>query len=173
MCASDSRWKFVRRSEHGAVSNGRISFVYPFHDPKTHTVKARVEMPNPGYRLKPDMFVNAIIKVPLAKGIVVPVTAVVDTGKRQLVWIETSQGMFEPRDVQAGERIEDKVQILSGIKAGDKIAVSGSYLIDSESQLKGGGGQDHSQHSGGGKPEAKGQAAPAKKDSLKMDDMKM
>ena len=100
-------------------------------------------MPNPGHMLRPDMFVNAIIRVPLAKGIVIPVTAVVDTGKRQVVWIETSQGMFEPRDVQAGERIDDKVQILSGIKAGDKVASSGSYLIDSESQLKGGGGQDH------------------------------
>jgi Cu(I)/Ag(I) efflux system membrane fusion protein len=146
--------------------------VYPFHDPKTHTVKARVEMPNTGHMLKPDMFVNAIIRVPLAKGIVVPVTAVIDTGKRQLVWVETSSGMFEPRDVQAGERIDDKIQILSGIKSGDKVAVSGSYLIDSESQLKG-GGQDHSQHTDAVKPESKGQAAPAKKGSLKMDDMKM
>jgi len=145
--------------EHGAVSHGKISFVYPFHDPKTHTVKARVEMPNPKHMLKPDMFVNAIIKVPLAKGIVVPVTAVIDTGKRQLVWVEMSPGMFEPREVKAGERIEDKIQILSGIKAGDKVAVSGSYLIDSESQLKG-GGQDHSQHTGA-KAETKGQQAPA------------
>ena len=180
--------------EHGALFNGRISFVYPFHDPKTHTVKARVEMPNPRHMLKPDMFVNAIIKVPLAKGIVVPVTAVIDTGKRQLVWVEMSPGMFEPREVKAGERIDDKVQILSGIKAGDKVAVSGSYLIDSESQLKGGGGQDHSQHTGA-KPDAKGQTPPtgqqqpqggheghgappaqqppAKKGTLKMDDMKM
>jgi Cu(I)/Ag(I) efflux system membrane fusion protein len=158
--------------EHGAAFNGRISFVYPFHDPKTHTVKARVEMPNPGHMLKPDMFVNAIIRVPLAKGIVVPVTAVIDTGKRQLVWLETSPGIFEPRDVQAGERIDDKIQILSGIKSGDKVAVSGSYLIDSESQLKG-GGQDHGQHTGVVKPESKEQAAPAKKGSLKMDDMKM
>ncbi|MDD2733598.1 MAG: efflux RND transporter periplasmic adaptor subunit [Desulfuromonadaceae bacterium] len=178
--------------EHGAMFNGRISFVYPFHDPKTHTVKARVEMPNPKHALKPDMFVNAIIKVPLAKGIVVPVTAVIDTGKRQLVWVEMSPGMFEPREVQAGERIDDKVQILSGIKAGDKVAVSGSYLIDSESQLKG-GGQDHSQHTGA-KPDTKGQTQsagqqpqgghegqvvapaqqpPAKKGTLKMDDMKM
>jgi len=122
------------------------------------------------------MFVNAIIRVPLVKGIIIPVTAVIDTGKRQVVWVETSPGMFEPRDVQAGERIEDKVQILAGLKAGDRVAVSGGYLIDSESQLKGGGGQDHSQH-GGAKPEAKGQPTPAKppekKDSLKMDDMKM
>ena len=159
--------------EHGAVSHGKISFIYPFHDPKTHTVKARVEMPNPGHMLKPDMFVNAIIRVPLVKGIVVPVTAVIDTGKRQVVWVEMASGMFEPRDVKAGERIEDKVQILSGIKAGEKVAVSGSYLIDSESQLKGGGGQDHSKHTGA-KPDAKGLTpAPAKKDTLKMDDMKM
>jgi Cu(I)/Ag(I) efflux system membrane fusion protein len=174
--------------EHGAAFNGRISFVYPFHDPKTHTVKARVEMPNPGHMLKPDMFVNAIIRIPLVKGIVVPATAVIDTGKRQVVWVEMTPGMFEPREVQAGERIDDKVQILSGIKAGDKVAVSGSYLIDSESQLKG-GGQDHSQHTGT-KPDAKGQAPaagqqqlqggatpaqqpPAKKGTLKMDDMKM
>jgi Cu(I)/Ag(I) efflux system membrane fusion protein len=165
--------------EHGEAFNGRISFVYPFHDPKTHTVKARVEMPNLGHHLKPDMFVNAIIRVPLTKGIVVPVTAVIDTGKRQLVWVEISPNVFEPRDVQAGERIDDKVQIMSGIKAGEKVAVSGSYLIDSESQLKGGAPQDHSQHTGGAKPEAKGQQAPAatqpakKKESLKMDDMKM
>jgi len=183
--------------EHGAAFNGRISFIYPFHDPKTHTVKARVEMANPKNMLKPDMFVNAIIRVPQVKGIILPVTAVIDTGKRQVVWVETSAGMFEPRDVQAGERIDDKIQILSGLKQGDKVAVSGGYLIDSESQLKG-GGQDHSQHTGA-KPDIKGQAPvagqqlpqggheghgtsptsppapqlPAKKGTLKMDDMKM
>jgi Cu(I)/Ag(I) efflux system membrane fusion protein len=182
----------IRSSADAKVTtNGRISFVYPFHDPKTHTVKARVEMANAGQHLKPDMFVNAIIKVPLATGIVVPVTAIIDTGKRQVVWVETTQGMFEPRDVKVGERVDEKAQILSGLKSGDKVAVSGGYLIDSESQLKGGGGQDHSKHTGG-KPDAKAPAtvqqptqggheghgatpamqAPAKK-SLKMDDMKM
>jgi Cu(I)/Ag(I) efflux system membrane fusion protein len=165
-------------TEHGESFKGRISFVYPFHDPKTHTVKARVEMPNPGHRLKPDMFVNAIIRVPLVKGIIVPVTAVIDTGKRQVVWVETTPGMFEPRDVQVGERIEEKVQILSGLKAGDKVAVSGGYLIDSESQLKGGGGHENMpgmkmDEPKGAKPNAKGSPTPAKKDSLKMDDMKM
>jgi membrane fusion protein, copper/silver efflux system len=167
--------------EHGAAFNGRISFVYPFHDPKTHTVKARVEMPNPGHMLKPDMFVNAIIRVPLVKGIVVPVTAVIDTGKRQVVWVETSPGMFEPRDVKVGERIDEKVQILSGLKPGDKVAVSGGYLIDSESQLKGGGG-GHENMPGIKMDDTKGakqpavppaQKPPAKKGTLNMDDMKM
>lgn len=159
----------------GKPFSGRIAFVYPFLDPKTRTVKARVEMPNPGMKLKPDMFVNAVIKIPLGSAIVVPVTAVIDSGKRQVVWVETAEGMFEPRDVQVGQTSDDKIQILSGLTAGDKVAVSGGYLIDSESQLKGGGGQDHSQHGGGAKQETKGQPAPApaKKDSLKMDDMKM
>jgi Cu(I)/Ag(I) efflux system membrane fusion protein len=159
----------------GKPFSGRIAFIYPFLDPKTRTVKARVEMANPGQRLKPDMFVNAVIKVPLGSAIVVPLTAVIDTGKRKVVWVEIDPGIFEPRDVQTGQQSDDKVQILSGIKQGDKVAVSGGYLIDSESQLKGGGGQDHSQHTGA-KPESKGQqpaATPAKKDSLKMDDMKM
>ncbi len=189
--------------EHGMKFNGKISYVYPFHDPKTHTVKARVEMPNPKQMLKPDMFVNATIRVPLAKGIVVPITAVMDSGKRQVLWVETAPGMFEPREVQVGERTDDQVQILSGLKSGEKVAVSGAYLIDSESQLKGGGAVDHSQHTGGAKPTADGQAQasgqnqapaadkkqpqtgheghgappakqqPVKKGPLKMDDMKM
>jgi Cu(I)/Ag(I) efflux system membrane fusion protein len=170
--------------EHGAAFNGRISFIYPFHDPKTHTVKARVEMPNPGNLLKPDMFVNAIIRVPLVKGIVIPVTAVIDTGTRQVAWVETSPGMFEPRDVQVGERVEDKVQILSGLKPGDKVAVSGGYLIDSESQLQLGtrdqkaGTRDQGPGTGNGGHEGHNAPAPAlpppeKKGTLKMDDMKM
>ncbi len=139
--------------QHIAV-HGRIGFVYPFHDPKSHTVKARVELANSGGMLKPDMFVNAIIRVPLVTGIVIPVTAVIDTGKRQVVWVETAPGTFQPRDVRVGERVDDKLQILSGLKPGDKVAVSGGYLIDSESQLKGSGGTE-------------------KMPKMKMDDMKM
>jgi len=155
----------------GKAFSGKIAFIYPFLDPKTRTVKARVEMPNPGVKLKPDMFVNAIIKLPLGSSIVLPVTAVMDSGKRQTVWVETAPGMFEPRDVQVGERTDDKIQILSGVKVGEKVAVSGAYLIDSESQLKGGGGEDHSRHTGG-KPDEKKPQTPAKP-KLNMDDMKM
>ena len=159
------------QSYPGKPFTGRVAFIYPFLDPKTRTVKARVEMPNSGMKLKPDMFVKALIKVPLGAAIVVPVTAVMDSGKRQTVWVESSPGMFEPRDVQVGQQTDDKIQILSGLKSGDKVAVSGAYLIDSESQLKGGGGTDHSQH-GGAKPDGKKEQAPGKK-ALNMDDMKM
>ena len=117
-------------------STGRIAFVYPFLDPKTRTVKARLELANPGMKLKPEMFVNAIIRVPLSPSLVVPVTALMNTGKRKVVWVESSPGMFESRTVQVGQQSGEKVQILSGLQSGDKVAVSGGYLIDSESQLK-------------------------------------
>jgi Cu(I)/Ag(I) efflux system membrane fusion protein len=166
------------QSYPGRSFSGRVTFVYPFLDPKTRTVKARVEMANPGLKLKPDMFVNAVIKVGMGSAIVVPSSAVMDSGKRQVVWVESQPGVFEQREVQVGERANDQAQILSGIKVGEKVAVSGAYLIDSESQLRGGGTQDHSQH-GGTKPatpaapQAPAQQAPAKKDKLNMDDMKM
>ena len=164
----------LSQSFPGKSFPGKIAFIYPFLDPKTRTVKARVEMPNPGMRLKPDMFVNAIIKVPLGSAIVVPVTAVMDTGKRQVVWVESSPGVFEPRNVQVGQRTDDKIQIMSGINQGDKVAVSGAYLIDSESQLKG-GGQDSmpGMKMDGPKDASPPAAAPATKGTLKMDDMKM
>jgi len=172
------RVEIQSQSFPGKPFSGRISFIYPFLDPKTRTVKARVEMANPGMKLKPDMFVRAKVVAGLGKAIIVPVTAVMDTGKRQVAWVETSPGMFEPRDVQLGQRTDDRVQVLSGLKPGDKVAVSGAYLIDSESQLKGGGGHENMP---GMKMDDKKPApatpaaptAPAKKDSLKMDDMKM
>jgi len=87
-------------------------------------------------------------------------------------------GIFEPREVRVGERIDDKMQILSGIKAGDKVAVSGSYLIDSESQLSSGtrdqgSGTGKGVHGGHTAPAPSAKTPPARKDSLKMDDMKM
>lgn len=161
----------------GRAFSGRVAFIYPFLDPKTRTVKARVELPNPGMQLKPDMFVNAVIKVGMGSTVVVPITAVMDSGKQQTVWVEIQPGVFEPRMVQVGQRTDDRIQILSGVKAGEKVAVSGAYLIDSESKLRGGGGEDHSQHVGGAKPESKTPAAPQQpvpaKKPLNMDDMKM
>jgi Cu(I)/Ag(I) efflux system membrane fusion protein len=175
----------------GGTLSGRIALVNPFLDPRSRTVKARVEMANPGMRLKPDMFVSALIKVQLGTALVVPVSAVMDSGKRRLVWVESSPGMFEPRQVQVGQQAGDRVQILSGLRVGDKVAVSGGYLIDSEAQLKGGAGQDHSKHGAGnpatqGQPPATGQHPPGRhggrgaapdhpstNDPLNMDDMKM
>jgi membrane fusion protein, copper/silver efflux system len=176
------RVDITSQSYPGKTFTGTVSYIYPFLDPKTRTVKVRVTLSNAGMRLKPDMFVNAVVKSPLGTGLVVPATAVIDTGKRQVVWVESQPGMFEPRDVKLGARVGDQMQILSGVKQGEKVATSGGYLIDSESQLNSGSGQDHSQHTGtkpvAGQPqgghEGHGAPAPAKKGSgLDMNDMKM
>lgn len=182
------RVEILSQSYPGKTFSGRVSFIYPFLDPKTRTVKVRVEMANPGLKLKPDMFVNASIKAPLGTALVIPTTALMDTGKRQVVWVESQPGMFEPHDVQVGARVGDKVQILSGLKQGDKVAASGGYLIDSESQLAGGsGGGGHEGHAGGAAapsaPGAAGEhqghgtpaapAAPKKGGGIDMGDMKM
>lgn len=178
------RVEILSQSYPGKTFSGRVSFIYPFLDPKTRTVKVRVDLANPGLKLKPDMFVNAQIKAPLGNTLVVPATALMDTGKRQVVWVESQPGMFEPRDVQVGARVGDKVQILSGLKRGDKVAASGGYLIDSESQLSAGsgGGGGHEGHAGGAKapgtaapaaPGAVAPAAPKKSGAMNMDDMKM
>ena len=169
----------LSQSYPGQTFRGKVAFVYPFLDPKTRTVKVRVELANPGLKLKPDMFVNATVRVPLGSAIVVPVGAVMDTGTRQVVWVEMQAGMFEPREVKVGAREGDSIQILSGVKAGEKVASSGGYLIDSEAQLKGSAG-GHEGH--GAKPAtgaedkgAKTPAAPAPKKGggIDMDDMKM
>jgi len=151
-------------SSSGPGLTGRVAFIYPFLDPKTRTVKVRVVLPNQGLRLKPEMYVTARIRVPLGSAVTVPVTALIDTGSRQVVWVESSPGIFEHRDVKGGERSGDQVQLLSGLKPGEKVAVSGGYLIDSEAQLKGGSGHEE---------RAPVAPAPAKKGGLSMDDMKM
>lgn len=157
------------RSYPSETFNGKIKLVYPFLDPKTRTVRIRVELPNPGLKLKPEMFVQATIKIPLADALVVPVGAVMDTGKRQVVWVESRPGLFLPRDVKAGTRSGTGVQILSGLNEGEKIAATGGYLIDSEAQLSRVGETPESSSPAQDRSSGK----PAKKADMDMNDMKM
>jgi Cu(I)/Ag(I) efflux system membrane fusion protein len=118
---------------------GRITYVYPFLNPKTRTNRVRVAVPNQQLLLKPDMGGNATIQVPLGTDLAVPAEAVVNTGDRNLVWLQVEQGVFVPHEVTIGVRYRNDIQILSGLKKDDAIAASGAYLIDSEAQLKPGG----------------------------------
>ena len=113
-----------------------MSFINPFLDPKTRTIKMRVVLPNPGFKLKPEMFVHATIREPLGDCLAVPHSAVMDSGRRKVVWVETAPGAFVARKVAVGARAGDMIQILSGVAAGEMVAASGGYLIDSESQLR-------------------------------------
>ncbi|MGB9712762.1 MAG: efflux RND transporter periplasmic adaptor subunit [Dissulfurimicrobium sp.] len=169
----------VSQSFPGKTFHGRISYIYPFLDPKTRTVRARVEIHNPGLELKPNMFVDVSVKAPLGEVLAVPVTAVIETGRRKVVWVETGQDRFVPHYIETGVRARGYVQVLSGLKEGDMVASSGGYLIDSEAQLRSGSGQGSM--SGMKMPgDDKGASAPApkpkpnpKNGDLKMDGMKM
>ena len=136
------RAEIVSQSYPGRTFAGRVSFIHPLLDPKTRTVKVRVELPNPELMLKPDMFVTATLTAPLDPVLAVPVSAVIDTGKRRVVWVETGPGVFTAREVTVGARAGGYVQVLAGLRQGERVAVSGGYLLDSEAQFSGGSGQD-------------------------------
>lgn len=116
--------------------NGRVGFVYPTLDTETRTLKVRLEFANPRGLLKPGMFVNVEMGLESARGVVVPDSAIIDSGTRQVVFVEAAPGRFEPRDVTVGLRADGRAVIRSGLEEGAKVASSATFLLDSESRLR-------------------------------------
>lgn len=114
-----------------------IDYVYPVLAGDTRTAKVRFSIPNPGGQLKPQMFTNVEIKIDLGKRLAIPDDAVIDTGTRQIVYVDKGEGNFEPREVMLGIRAEDFREVVMGLKAGEKVAAAATFLVDSEAQLKG------------------------------------
>lgn len=122
----------------GEVFEGRVSFIYPVVNSQTRTIKIRSDFTNSKGKLKPQMFGQATFERSFGSGLVVPADAILFMGKRNVVWLKTGEGTFEPREVITGMRMNDKYQIISGLNEGDEVAITGGFLIDSESQLKSG-----------------------------------
>jgi Cu(I)/Ag(I) efflux system membrane fusion protein len=123
---------------------GHVSYVYPTVDPKTRTAKVRLEFPNPNFDLKPDMYADVQLTIDYGVQTLVPGEAVLDSGLRQMVFVAKPGGYFEPRQVKVGPRLDDQYVILSGLKPGETIVSSGTFLIDSESRLSSAtGGMSH------------------------------
>ncbi len=116
--------------------NARVSNIQPQVDPSTRTMKVRLEVANAGLRLKPDMFVNVQFPMAASRKLTVPDGAVIDSGARQMVYIDRGNGNLEARAVQVGERLGDRIEILSGLTAEERIVTSGTFLIDSESRMQ-------------------------------------
>lgn len=114
----------------------KVSYIQPQVDPTTRTLQVRLDASNPGMRIKPEMFVNVEFGVPSTQQLTVPAEAVLDTGDRQTVFVDLGDGYLEPRQVVIGERLGDRVTITHGLSAGERVVSSGTFLIDSESQLK-------------------------------------
>src|ERR1700730_7865971 len=120
----------------GRTFTGRVDFIYPQVDMDTRTAKVRVVFSNPGLQLKPGMFVNMSLKVPMGSQLVIPASGVLQSGTRAIAFVERNDGYIEPREVQLGTRVRDDFIVLKGLKAGEQIVTSANFLIDSESQLQ-------------------------------------
>ena len=120
----------------GKTYTGKVTYIYPTVDPVTRTVKVRIECPNPHYDLKPQMFADVDMKINYGNQILVPQEAVMDSGDKQYVFLVHDGGVFEPRSIQMGAKLDGKVVVLSGLKPGETIVTSGNFLVDSESRLK-------------------------------------
>lgn len=115
---------------------GRVDFIYPQVDPETRTARVRLKLPNPTLKLFPGMFVNVSLSIPLGDRLVIPASGVLQTGTRQIVFLDRGAGRLEPRDVELGAQIGDKFIVLKGLRPGERIVTSANFLIDSESQLQ-------------------------------------
>lgn len=120
----------------GRTFSGHVDFIYPEVDMATRTARVRLEFANPGLKLMPGMFVNVSLELPMGRHEVIPASGVLQTGTRQIVFVDRGEGNLEPREVKLGARVGDDYIVLQGLKAGERIATSANFLIDSESQLQ-------------------------------------
>jgi len=115
---------------------GRIAYVYPTLAPESRTLKVRIEVPNPGLVLKPGMYVDVTVPLDAQAGVLIPDSAVIDSGLRQVVFVARSAGRFEPREAKIGLRTGGQALVLSGVAAGERVVTRANFLLDSESQLR-------------------------------------
>jgi RND family efflux transporter MFP subunit len=115
---------------------GRVSYILPQVDPVTRTVKARIEVANRSLVLKPDMYADVEFPIGTGNRLTVPSDAVVDTGLAKTVYVDHGNGYFEARRITTGMVVGDRIEVLNGLKAGERVAASGNFLLDSESRLK-------------------------------------
>jgi membrane fusion protein, copper/silver efflux system len=121
----------------GKSFNARVEYIYPYLSNETRTAKVRFTVLNQTGELKPQMFSNVEININLGDKLAIPDSAVLETGTRQIVYVEKGEGYFEPREILVGVRGEGLVEVSRGLRAGEKVASAANFLIDAEAQLKG------------------------------------
>jgi Cu(I)/Ag(I) efflux system membrane fusion protein len=119
----------------GKTFRGNVAYIYPSLNTEARTVRVRVELPNPGLKLKPGMYGNVTLQTDAINALVVPKEAVLETGLRQLVFLDRGEGAYVPYPVKLGRRSQDSVEVLEGLKEGDRIVTSANFLLDAESKL--------------------------------------
>ncbi|HZC24642.1 MAG TPA: FixH family protein, partial [Candidatus Binatia bacterium] len=120
----------------GRNFRGRIEQILPQVDPTTRTVRVRFVFSNPGIALKPGMFVNVTMNIPLGRQLVIPASAALEAGTREIAFVDHGNGYLEPREIEIGPRLDDHVVVTGGLHEGDRIVSSANFLVDSEAQLQ-------------------------------------
>jgi membrane fusion protein, copper/silver efflux system len=120
----------------GETFKGKITYIYPYLDTQTRTNKVRLEFANSHGKLKPGMYANSEIAINLGTTLTVPESAVLQSGLRQLVFVEQRPGVFTPRDVKLGAKANARFAVLDGLSVGERVVTSGNFLLDSESKLQ-------------------------------------
>lgn len=120
----------------GKTYDGKLTYIYPYLDPKTRTGKARIELDNDKLELKPDMYANVTIEIDLGTRLSVPESAIVYTGRRRLVFVDLGEGRLRPVVVTLGVHAAGRYEVLTGLQAGDKVVTSGNFLVAAESRIR-------------------------------------
>jgi RND family efflux transporter MFP subunit len=120
----------------GRVFNGRVDYLLPQLDMNTRTLPVRLVFPNPGLKLRPGMYVNVRLKLPMGRQLVVPASAAFHSGTKNLLFVYQGEGSIEPREVEFGPQVGDQIVVAKGLKADEQIVTSANFLIDSEAQLQ-------------------------------------
>ncbi len=115
---------------------GKVAYVYPYLDPRSRTGRVRIELPNDKLELKPEMYASVAFQIELGPRLQIPISAVVYTGPRRLVFVDIGEGRLRPQEVTLGARNEDRVEVIRGLREGQQVVASGNFLIAAESRIR-------------------------------------
>jgi RND family efflux transporter MFP subunit len=125
------------KSYPGEKFDGTISLINPFMDETKRTAKVRIDIPNADFKLRPGMYVNAELAMNMGEALTVPVSAIMPTGARNVVFVDKGEGKLEPRIVQLGSKYGDIYEVQSGLQENERVIASANFLIDAESKVQG------------------------------------
>jgi multidrug efflux pump subunit AcrA (membrane-fusion protein) len=137
MLAKGQKVSLNVRGYSGENFEGRVGLIDPFLNESTRTTRVRIEIPNADLKLRPGMYANVELTVDMGKGLTIPVSAVMPTGERSLVFVDKGDGRLEPRFIELGGTFDDRYEVKSGLQEGERVVASGNFLIDAESQVQG------------------------------------
>src|SRR6184192_314853 len=125
------------KSYPGEKFEGTISLINPFLEEAKRTAKVRIDIPNPDFKLRPAMYVNAELGMDMGEGLTIPVNAVMPTGTRSVAFVDKGEGKLEPRVIQLGSKYADLYEVQSGLVENERVVASANFLIDAESKVQG------------------------------------